>query len=230
MEKNVGKYILPVFWLLVLLDCIFLYFDLPYIVITEPLLVPLLLFYLFLNDDDISNPISKLIFYIGLIFSFFGDVLQLVVTNGFFFSSSLSTFIIMIICYSVFFKSLMKGKIYKPFFLLSVFIILLLIAYWFLSIMSADFGDYLIPFIIYISCLIIMFIFIINLTSHPLYSKIVLRYFIPGTILLIIQNMAFTVNLFRFNGQSKGFIISLLCYALFQFFMVKGVIKIYIKK
>jgi len=227
MEKFLTRYTLPFFWVLILLDCIFLYFDLPYIAITEPFLVPLLLLFLFLKDENIGKPVSKFIFYVGLIFSFFGDVLQLVVTNGLFFSTSLMAFIIMNICYTISFVSLTRGMIFRPLLLAILFMILLLIAYLFLSIMGNDFGGYLMPFIIYIGTLIIMFISIFNLAGSPQYSTIAYKYFIPGTIFLIIQNMAFSINLFRFNGQSKGFIISLICYAAFQFLMAMGVLNVY---
>ena len=227
MEIFLKKYTLSAFWLLIIIDCVFLYFDLPYIAITEPLLIPILLLFLFLNDENIGRPIGKFIFYIGLLFSFFSDVLQLVLTNGFFFSASLIMFILMNICYIISFITLNKCRIFKPFLLLFILIILLLIAYQFLSIMGNDFGDYLTPFIIYISTLILMFLIIINLSGSAPYSKSAIKYFIPGAVFLIIQNMAFTINLFRFNGTSRGYIYSLIFYAAFQYLMVKGFFTVY---
>ena len=83
--------------------------DRPYrIVITESLLVPVLLLYVLLHDNNIGSPAGKFIFYIGLILAFFGDVLQVVINNQTFFSGSLVAFMLMNICYSISFYSLRK--------------------------------------------------------------------------------------------------------------------------
>lgn len=226
MEVILRKYVIPVYFLSIILDCIFLYFDLPYIAVTEPFLIPLLVVYLFLNDENIGSPPAKFIFYLGLFFSFFGDVLQLVVTNGIFFFGSLVTFMVMNICYAVSLLSLHKkipsSKILIP------FVLFVLTGISFIIYMGNGMGALQKPIIAYIATLILLSTSSISLLYNPAYRKTALQFFIPAVGLEILQNFIFALNLFQWGAQNQLFTISILLYGISQFLWVKGILKVYL--
>jgi uncharacterized membrane protein YhhN len=228
MGDLLRKYIIPVYFLNVLINCLFLYFDLPYVAVTSSLLVPILLLYLFLNDQQISSSAGKFFFYIGLIFAFFGDVLQIVVKNELFFNSSLVAFMLMNGCYSISFYNLNPGGWKKPFPFLITILLLSVMGYVFILILGEAAEDYQLPLIIYLSTLVAMAAFAVQAAAHPLHRGIAVRYLIPGALIFLLQNAFFALNLFQQGGPSAGFIYSIIPYSIAQLLLVKGIEKAYL--
>lgn len=222
------KYILPVYWITIVFNCIFLYFELPYVALTSSLPVPLLLCYLLLKDPHISFPTGKFVFYIGLLFAFFGDVLQIVVNNELFFTISLVAFMLMNTCYSISFYNLNRGGLKKPLAFLAAIVVLAVLGYAFVRLLEEEIGAYKVPLILYMSTLITMTAFVIHAARSEQYYQIAVKYLLPGTIIFIIQNIIFALNLFHLGGPSNGFIYSIIPYAIAQFLMVKGMEKAYL--
>lgn len=214
-----------------LLDVVFLYFDLPYVTVTATLLIPLLLLYILLNDDNIANPPAKLFFYGGLFLAFLGDVCQLVIQNQLFFISSLVAFMLMNICYSIAFYNLNRKGLKRPFPFLLTSLLLLIMAYVFLQILGDRVaGGYRFPLIMYMSTLIAMTALVINAANSEENYEIVVRYLLPGVLMFIIQNVIFAWNLFGESGQSQGFVYSIIPYSIAQFLLAKGILKLYLKE
>lgn len=228
MEPFLQKYTLTVYWVVLVLDCIFLYFDLPYVAVTSSLLVPLLLLYLFIKDANIGRPTGKFFFYIGLFLAFLGDVLQIAVKNEVFFFSSLIIFMLMNLCYSICFFSLNKLGLRKPFPVLATVAMLSVTGYVFVRIMGEEMGEYLIPVIVYMITLIVMVALAINVAANPQYYTVAIRYFLPGSLVFILQNAIFAFNLFGLEGNASGFIYSVIPYAIGQYLMAKGILKVYL--
>lgn len=222
------KYVILVYFLTIAANCIFLYYDLPYVAITSSLPVPLLLLYLFLKDPHINSPAGKFIFYIGLLFAFLGDVLQIVVNNELFFTSSLVAFMLMNGCYSIAFYQLNRGGLKKPFAFLVAILVLAVLGYAFVSLLEKEIGAYKVPLILYMSTLIMMTAFAIHAAGSEKYYQIAVKYLLPGTIIFIIQNIIFALNLFHLGGPSDGFIYSIIPYAIAQFLLVRGMEKAYL--
>jgi len=222
------RYVILLYFLTICINCLFLYYDLPYVAVTSSLPVPLLLLYLFLKDPHINSPAGKFIFYIGLLFAFLGDVLQIVVTNELFFTCSLVAFMLMNICYSISFYNLNRGGLKKPLAFLAAIVVLAVMGYAFVSILETEIGTYKVPLILYMSTLITMTAFAIHAAGSEHYYQIAVKYLLPGTIIFITQNIIFALNLFHSGGPSNGFIYSIIPYAIAQFLMVRGMEKAYL--
>jgi uncharacterized membrane protein YhhN len=228
MEDFLHKRTLAIYWIVLLLSASFLYFDPKYTILTEPLLVPLLLVYLFLKDNNIGKPLGKLIFFIGMFLAFLGDVLQVVIHNELFFISSLVAFMLMNICYSISFFSLHKTGYRRPWPFLISCIVLFFVAYFFIDFIGDDkLGDYKMPITLYIITVCLMVSLATNLTGSKLYRMITLSWLLPGAIVFLIQNMLLAINLFHFGGQHKLYIFSIIPYGIAQYLIVKGMRKVY---
>lgn len=231
MRKQLKPITLILYLLVALLDVVFLYFDLPYVTVTATLLIPLLLLYILLNDDNIANPPAKLFFYGGLFLAFLGDVCQLVIQNQLFFISSLVAFMLMNICYSIAFYNLNRKGLKRPFPFLLTSLLLVIMGYVFLQILGDRVaGGYRFPLIMYMSTLIAMTALVINAANSEENYEVVVRYLLPGVLMFIIQNVIFAWNLFGEGGQSQGFVYSIIPYSIAQFLLAKGILKLYLKK
>lgn len=228
MEEFLHKKALVIYWFVLLLSAVFLYFIPKYTILTEPLLVPLLLVHLFLRDSNIGKPFGKLIFFIGLFLAFLGDVLQVVINNEIFFISSLVAFMLMNTCYSIAFLSMDK-KVYRhPWIFLLSCLVLAFIARWFIHFLGDEnLGDYKMPLILYIFTLCLMISLAVSLINSDPFKKIALNWLIPGAIIFMIQNMLLATNLFRFGGQHKLYVLSVIPYGIAQYLIAKGMRKVY---
>ncbi|MEO8174273.1 MAG: lysoplasmalogenase family protein [Sediminibacterium sp.] len=228
MESFLHKKALVIYWLVLLLSVLFLYFIPRYTVLTEPLLVPLLLLHLFLRDNNIGKPFGKLVFFIGLFLAFLGDVLQVVINNEVFFISSLVAFMLMNTCYGISFYSLNKKVFRKPWPFLSSCLVMTVIAYWFINFLGDEnLGDYKMPLVLYIFTLCLMASLAVNVMNSERYKKIAVNWLIPGAVIFVLQNMLLATNLFRFGGDSKLYIFSVIPYGIAQYLIMKGMQKAY---
>jgi uncharacterized membrane protein YhhN len=228
MKNILHKQTLTIYWIVLLTSALSLYFDHVLVVVTEPLLVPLLLLYLFLNDDNIGRPAGKLVLLIGLFLAFLGDVLQLVIDNDLFFLSSLVAFMLMNICYSISFLSLDRNAYKRPWLFLLSCLLLSFLAWNFLQFMGDEkLGEFKIPLIIYIATLSLMISTAASLVGSRSFKNIALVWLLPGALVFMIQNIFLAINLFNLGSSAKLYTFSILPYGLAQFLIVKGMHKIY---
>jgi len=184
MEDFLQKRTLTIYWIVLFLSAVFLYFVPKYVILTEPFLVPLLLLYLVLKDNNIGKPTGKLVFYVGMFLAFLGDVLQVVINNEIFFISSLVAFMLMNICYSISFFSLHKTGFRKPLYFLTGCVLFFLAAYLFMHFLGDKLGEYKMPVVIYIFTLCAMISLAANLTGSKRYRKIAVKWLLPGVLVL----------------------------------------------
>lgn len=228
MSDKLRKKILLFFWSDLLLSAVFLYFDLVYSFITEPLVVPLLALYLFIGDNNIAKPFGKLIFFAGMFLAFLGDVLQVAINNEIFFFGSLIAFMLMNICYSYSFYALNTTVFRKPVILLPVAAILWVMAYFFLQYLGdAAMGDFKIPLIVYMFFVSMMISLAISLLGHSVYKKLALQWLVPGVLVFMVQNIFLAINLFQLGSANRLYMFSIVPYGIAQFLIVKGMQKIY---
>jgi uncharacterized membrane protein YhhN len=228
MEEFLHKRVLLIYWFVLLLSAVFLYFIPKYTVFTEPLLVPLLLLHLFLRDSNIGKPFGKFIFFIGLFLAFLGDVLQVVINNELFFISSLVAFMLMNTCYSISFFTMDKKMYQKPWIFLLSCGLLAVVARLFIDFLGdKNLGDYKMPLILYIFTLCVMISLAVNLLNSRPFKQIAIRWLIPGAVIFMIQNMLLATNLFRFGGQHKLYVLSVIPYGIAQYLIAKGMQKVY---
>lgn len=224
MTGFLKKYAITAFWLVIVTDCLLLAFNLPYTYIFEPLIVPFLLLNLFLRDQNIGQPAAKFMYYVGLMFSFFGDVLQIVVNNQLFFTASLVAFMLTNICFAVSALSLNLKGVKTQWRLIPATLILVTIGWLFMRMPNQELQDVKVPMIIYMSSLVFLQLACINLYGNTLLKK-AFPYYLAGALTLLVQNISFGINLFYNDGAPAGFIFTIFSYGLSQYFFMKAVLR-----
>ncbi len=228
MEKFFQKRTLTIYWMVLILHCIFQFYVLPYRAVTKPFLVPLLLLHLMINDTNIGKPHGKSIFYIGLFLAFFGDVL-LIVINDTFFLSGMIAFLLMNLVYSTAFFFINKLSIQKIIpFVLSIGILSYL-AYWFNGFLGNEMGDYQLPILGYMISLSIMISSSINIITNIDYRPIAINWLIPGTLVFLIENILVALNKFHWGGNKDVYVVIMFTYGLAQYLIVKGIRRVYLQ-
>ncbi|MES2371591.1 MAG: lysoplasmalogenase [Bacteroidota bacterium] len=227
MEAFLNKRLLTIYWIVLAVHCLFQFFVLPYRAVTKPMLVPLLLTYLLLKDENIGKPIGKSIFYIGLFLALFGDVL-LIIINDTFFLAGMIAFMLMNIAYSISFAYLNRPRLKNmfPFFLTVV--VLTGIAIPIFGYLAPEMEDYRMPVMIYQFTLVLMVAFAVNILGNEKYRKVALQYLIPGALIFMIENILVAFNLFHWDKNKDVYVIVMLTYGTAQYLMVRGILKAYL--
>lgn len=227
MKDRIYKKIPLIYWSVVLLDCFFLHFNLPYIAIAETLPVPLLLLYMMMKDRNIEKPTGKLVFYIGLIFAFMGDLLQIIDDNDTLLKGTIIVFFLMNIAYSFSFYRLNTSLLKNIRVILITLILLVGILCGFVYFIGEEMGDFKLPVIIYSSMFAIMICFAINVTGNPRYRAIAFRYMIPGVFAFLGMHILIGLNIFHYHHNKDIYMIVMIFESLAQYLLVRAMMKIY---
>lgn len=227
MEAFLKKRVLTIYWVVLLLHCMFLYFELPYKAITKPLLIPLLVTYVLLTDENIGKPLGKSMFYIGLFLGFFGDVLLIFINDTFYLSGVLA-FMLMNIFYCISFLSLNRLSISNTLFFAVSMAIFFVIGFWFYGQLKNEMGVYKIPSMAYLFTISIMVSCAVNVLANPRYKKAALQYLVPGALIFLIENILVAFNRFQWGSNKDVYIAIMFTYSFSQLLMVKGILKIYL--
>lgn len=226
-QHIIGKTALTVFWVALLMHCLFQYLKWPYVAVTKPMLVPFLLAYLLVHDNNIGVPIGKFIFYVGMFLALFGDVL-LISINDTFFLSGMIAFMLMNLCYSWSFIKLQPLSRRNAVPMSTGMVLMLLIGYFFYDFLAVKMGAYGIPVLAYMFTVSLMVLAAINMAWSEKYRFAAFRYFIPGAIIFMVENAFVALNLFQFNKDKDVYIGIMFTYGLAQYFFIKGVRKTYL--
>ena len=228
MEYKLKHRVLTIYWMVLVLHCLFQYYELWLRAITKPLLVPLLLMFLIQDDGYIGRPIGKFIFYIGMFLAFFGDVL-LILINDTFFLSGMIAFMLMNLCYTFCFLTIQPLRFRSLLPLMGTLLLLYMLERIFMDFLGNSLGDYRIPIMVYMISLTLMICAAVNMAGNPLIRKTALRFFIPGTVIFLLENALLAFNLFYFDRNKDLFIAVMLSYGLAQWLIVKGIHKVFLK-
>ncbi len=222
------KKILAIFWIVLLLHCLFQYLKWPYVAVTKPMLVPLLMAYLLVRDNNIGKPVGKFIFYMGMFLALFGDVL-LISINDTFFLSGMIAFMLMNISYSIAFLKLtpLAPKAVLPLALTAI--ILFITGYWFYDFLAAEMGAYAVPVLAYMVTVSFLVLGAVNVALTPVNRPEAIRYFIPGALIFLIENVFVALNRFHFDSNKDVYIGIMFTYGLAQYLFVRGVEKAYLR-
>ncbi len=228
METFLEKRTLTIYWVVLLIHCIFQHYQLPYVAVTKPMLVPLLFLNILLHDNNIGKPAGKFIFYIGLILAFFGDVL-LILINDTFFLSGMIAFMLMNLFYSTSFLLMHPLKIKNSPVLMLTIAFLAFIGYAFFRFLGDSMGNYRIPIIAYMVTISIMVVLAVNVAANTRLRKAATNYLIPGVFIFLIENVLVAANKFHYDHDKDIFVVVMFTYGLAQYLMVQGIAKIYPK-
>lgn len=216
------------FWVVLLLHCLFQYLKLPYVAVTKPLLVPLLLSYLLSKDEDIGLLAGKFIFYVGVFLALFGDVL-LISINDTFFMSGMIAFMLMNLAYSVTFFLLEKPSWKRSLPVWIAAAVLVFIAVKIYSFLSNGMESYRVIVLVYTCTVLLMSLAAVTAATGRRHGKMALRYFVSGALVFLAENILVGLNRFHWGGDKDVFIIIMFTYGLAQFLFVKGIEKTYLK-
>jgi uncharacterized membrane protein YhhN len=226
MEEFLNKRILTIYWIVLLVHCVFQYFELTYRAVTKPMLVPLLLTFLLLKDGNIGKPFGKAVFYIGMFLAFFGDIL-LILINDTFFLSGMIAFMLMNILYSISFLYITRLNIRKIFpFLLSL-IVLSFIAIAIFRALSTEMGEYSVPVLIYMCTVSLMIACSVNIATDPKHRETAFNFLIAGALVFLVENILLAFNRFHWDSNKDVYIAVMITYGTAQYLIVKGISKVY---
>ena len=217
---------LLIFWLILLLDCYFIYSgEISYRIFTKPLLVPVLTFHIFLNARQNYYHNTKTFVFLALIFAWIGDILLLNTGMTYFFFGMLA-FACTHVLFSVIFYRIHRlelAKCQEAFIasLLVIFVYSMLYRYVNAqSISTRNFHSYRVPVIAFMVVLGMMSILAANLLSSSLRKLSAINYFIPGVILFVLSDSVLLLQVFVFPEVdflgiivmlSYGYALALIC-------------------
>lgn len=227
MEAFLRKRALVFYWIILLIHCILQHYHSTFVAVTKPFLLPLLILYLFLRDDNIGSPLPKFIFYIGLFLAFFGDVL-LILINDTFFLSGMIAFMLMNLAYSISFFMINPLRVRKFLPALVTFLLIGFLGYYFFDFLKDELGDYAMPIIVYMITLSVMAVAAVNMVISQDYSGAAIKYLVPGALVFIIENILVALNKFHWNTNKDIFVIVMITYAIAQYLMVRGIESIFL--
>ena len=102
-----------VFWILLLADCYFIFNNQEQLrIFTKPLLIPILLFYIFLNARKQHYQTTKILVLTGFFAAWLGDILLMNKSNAFFIAG-MAAFVIMHLIYAYTYYKFHKLRIGK---------------------------------------------------------------------------------------------------------------------
>jgi uncharacterized membrane protein YhhN len=213
------------FWAVALVHLFCIYMNWPQQrVYSKFILVPILMWYLFKSPES-DKPLKGMWrAYLGLFFSWVGDVL-LIGEGPSFFLSGMIAFITAHVYYSLFFIQTVPVKketaavFYKTLIGLSVVCGVL-----FLLLRSA-LGAYQVPILFYMLFISLMASLAVHTTSNTTYKNFALQTFVPGALLFVISDALLATNKFYAHLPVLDLGV-MLTYAGAQYFLTKGFISI----
>jgi uncharacterized membrane protein YhhN len=191
---------------------------------TKFILVPILMWYLYISPAG-QNPLKGLWrAYLGLFFSWVGDLL-LIGEGPNFFLSGMIAFITAHVYYSLFFIQTVPVKketvsvFYKTLIGLSV-----VCGVIFIFLRNA-LGTYQVPILLYMLFISMMASLAFHTTTNIQYKKFALQTFVPGALLFVTSDALLATNKFYAHLPVLDLAV-MLTYAGAQYFLTKGFISI----
>ena len=212
-----------IFWVILLLHCVFIYSGLNDLrFITKLLLLPVLVVYLWAATKHNGGSISSLV-YFGLLFSFLGDLI-LTQPGETFFLSGMLAFIGTHICNSIIFYKMHRVTIKGVRAVLLATVILFLITISVLIILNPYLGQFQLPILVYMIIISSMAILATNTVNASLLKGIALQCFIPGASLFVFSDGILAMNKFLYHQPMLDMVV-MLTYGAAQYFLISGFIR-----
>ena len=214
-----------IFWAVTVAHLFCIYMDWPQQrVYTKFILVPILMWYLYTSASS-EQPLKGMWrAYLGLFFSWVGDVLLLGEGANFFLSGMIA-FVTAHVYYSLFFiqtvpvKKETAGVFYKTLIGLSIVSGLL-----FIQLRNA-LGTYQVPILLYMLFISLMASLAVHTTTNDQYKKFAIQTFVPGALLFVTSDAILATNKFYAHLPVLDLAV-MLTYAGAQYFLTKGFISI----
>ena len=239
--KLIKKYGLFIYWGILLLDCFLCIMNsenrmLEYRIYTKPLLIPLIAFYFFVNTKRSKHPTSKFIIYTALLVSWIADFVllknDLINHTGakhtgdiLLFTGSVLLLIALSLYAAMYYKmnKIIIKDCQEAFLTTLAMLIVSALFYKFLRVTNLGYFRYFIIIGIIIST--ISMAFAANVYKDKIRKNMAYKFFIPGTIILILS-MGISISA-RFLLQDADFLpaVIVLTYGFGQMLVMRGFTK-----
>jgi uncharacterized membrane protein YhhN len=203
---------LLIFWGVLLLDCYFIYSGNNHNrLFTKLALVPVLLFYIFLNTKKNVYRTTKSLVFFAFVAAWIGDLLLL--------NSSKTFFLFGMLCFAIFhilmaatFYRMRRLNIKKGQFAFMAAIVYAFISFNLIKFLKTDLGELLVPVIGYIIIMGAMVVSAFNLLENNITKPNAITFFIPAALLFIISDTTLALQTFKYQDESILSIIVMLSY------------------
>lgn len=214
-----------IFWAVTVAHLFCIHMDWPQQrIYTKFILVPILMWFLYTSASS-EKPLKGMWrAYLGLFFSWVGDVL-LIGEGANFFLSGMIAFVTAHVYYSLFFiqtvpvKKETSGVFYKSLIGLSIVSGLLFI------LLRNALGAYQVPILLYMLFISLMASLAVHTTTNERYKKFALQTFVPGALLFVTSDAILATNKFYAHLPVLDLAV-MLTYAGAQYFLTRGFISI----
>lgn len=218
--KWIRRNILYLFWMILIVHCLFHFFHLPFVGISKLLLIPTLLVYLFTRKKEDALAGINFFYLVAIVFAFIGDML-LVIINDLLFLPGMISYIVNLFFLCIFFLQLYKIRLDQLFKPLMVLLILAVIGYFVYGFLGDKLKQFQLPVLVYMFFVAITAALAMNTTQHPQLHKTGWYFFI-GIIVFIVSNTILVLNRFHFLYHNL-YIAVMLTYGTAQYLLVRGV-------
>ncbi len=213
-----------VFWIFLLIECYLIFSRQTYYAsVVKIMLVPILLFYVFLNARKNHYQTTKTLVFFGLLASWVGDIL--LINNGdVWFILGMIAFMATHIIYATIFYRIHRLRLYKSQEAFIAAIILFIVCYYLFRFLNTNssFEPFKIPIILYMIVISIMAIMAVNILGTGSRKQNAINYFIPGAVLFIISDATLSVQKFVFPDENFLSVIIMLSYGYAQSLIAEG--------
>lgn len=217
-----------IFWAVLFADCFFLYnLNYTYHGYLKAALVPILLLYIFLNARKKHYLVSKSLVFMGLFFSWIGDLLLLNDSNGFFMWGMFSFFIAHAF-YIIFFFRLHPLNLMKATEAILATFVLGFIGYQFYKFLQpelAQMPNLRFSLLGYAVALGLMAILATNTFANKAKRSLAIAYFIPGAGLFIFSEAILVISKFKYPDENYLHVVVVMSYGYAQCLLAQGFTK-----
>lgn len=215
----IKRYSIPVFILLLVMHCGFIYTgEETGRVITKLLLIPVLMLYLYVSAD-LKKPYGLV--FAALFFSFLGD-LFLSHAGTTWFLLGMVSFMATHVCNSMYFLKLQPFRIANGRPALVALTLFLIATFFVFRLIQPNLGSFQVPILIYMGVIGCMGILATNTLGNPLLTTTAAKFLIPGATFFILSDSMLAMNKFYFHQPATWDVPVMLSYGFAQGLLVLG--------
>jgi len=217
------KHGIILFWAILFADCFFLYNEnYNYHGYLKAALIPVLLLYVFLNARKKHYLVSKSLVFMGLIFSWVGDLLLL---HESLFMWGILAFFITHIFYIIFFFRLHPLNLLKATEATLAVIVLGVVGYQvhkFLQPELVQMPNLKIALYGYAAAIFLMAALATNIMASKTKRPLAINFFIPGAALFIFSDIILIVSKFKYHDENYLHVVTMISYGYAQCLLAQG--------
>lgn len=222
------KYGIIIFWVVLFADCLFLFEGkTEYHGYLKATLLPILIFYVFLNARKKHYLTSKSLVFSGMLFSWIGDLL--LINNGnTFFLWGMIAFLIAHIFYIIFFGRLQTLNPLKATEATIATAVLIGICYQLFKFIQPELSEtpnLKLPILIYAIVICIMAIMATNVFANKGRKSLAINFFIPGALLFLFSDIVLVLHKFKYIDTNFLDVVVMMSYGYAQCLLAQGFTK-----